>query len=50
MEINKILVIGAGTMGAGVAQCAAQSGYQVIMMDTKDEFVQLGNRSLAGSD
>jgi enoyl-CoA hydratase/3-hydroxyacyl-CoA dehydrogenase len=42
MVINKILVIGAGTMGAGVTQCAAQSGYTVIMMDTTDEFVQRG--------
>jgi enoyl-CoA hydratase/3-hydroxyacyl-CoA dehydrogenase len=42
LEINKILVIGAGTMGAGVTQCAAQSGYQVTMMDTTDEFVQRG--------
>lgn len=42
MEIKNILVIGAGTMGAGVAQCAAQSGYQVTMMDTKEEFVQRG--------
>jgi len=42
MEIKKILVIGAGTMGAGVAQCAAQSGYAVTMMDTTDEFVSRG--------
>ena len=42
MEIRKILMIGAGTMGSGIAQCAAQSGYQVTMMDMKDEFVQKG--------
>jgi enoyl-CoA hydratase/3-hydroxyacyl-CoA dehydrogenase len=42
MEIKHILVIGSGTMGAGVAQCAAQSGYKVTMMDTTDEYVQRG--------
>ena len=42
MEIKHILVIGAGTMGAGVAQCAAQSGYKVTLIDTKDEFFQNG--------
>jgi len=42
MKINKILIIGAGTMGAGIAQCAAQNGYQVTMMDMKDEYVQSG--------
>jgi len=42
MVIKKILVIGAGTMGSGVTQCAAQSGYSVTMTDTKDEFVHKG--------
>jgi enoyl-CoA hydratase/3-hydroxyacyl-CoA dehydrogenase len=42
MKIEKILVIGAGTMGSGVTQCAAQSGYKVTMMDMKEDFVQRG--------
>ena len=42
MDIKHILVIGAGTMGSGVAQCAAQSGYKVTLMDTTEEFVQKG--------
>jgi 3-hydroxybutyryl-CoA dehydrogenase len=33
MEIRKIFVVGAGTMGSGIAQVAAVSGYQVTMMD-----------------
>jgi 3-hydroxybutyryl-CoA dehydrogenase len=33
MEINSIFVAGAGTMGNGIAQVAATSGYQVTMMD-----------------
>jgi enoyl-CoA hydratase/3-hydroxyacyl-CoA dehydrogenase len=50
MNIKHILVIGAGTMGSGVTQCAAQSGYKVTMMDTTQDFVQRGmdkiNRTL----
>jgi len=40
--IQKIAVLGAGTMGAGIAQLAAQSGYDVLLYDIKDEFVQRG--------
>jgi 3-hydroxybutyryl-CoA dehydrogenase len=31
MEIKKIMVIGSGTMGAGIVQVAAQAGYSVVM-------------------
>ncbi|MCJ7659946.1 MAG: 3-hydroxybutyryl-CoA dehydrogenase [Anaerolineales bacterium] len=37
MNINKIFVVGAGTMGNGIAQTAAVSGYQVTMMDVVPE-------------
>src|SRR5688500_16512683 len=37
-----IAVIGAGTMGAGIAQVAAQSGFEVLLYDVKDEFVERG--------
>ena len=42
MDIKTIAVIGAGQMGNGIAQVAAQAGYSVIMNDIKDEFVQRG--------
>lgn len=42
MEIKKFMVIGAGQMGSGIAQVAAQSGLQVILHDMKDEFVNRG--------
>ena len=42
MEIRKILVVGAGLMGGGIAQVAAQSGYDVILNDTAAEFVAKG--------
>ena len=38
----KIFVLGAGTMGAGIAQAFAAKGYEVILRDIKDEFVQRG--------
>ncbi len=37
MEIRKIFIIGAGTMGNGIAQVAATSGYQVTVMDVVPE-------------
>jgi 3-hydroxybutyryl-CoA dehydrogenase len=35
-------VVGAGTMGSGIAQVAARAGYPVVMRDVKDEFVRRG--------
>lgn len=43
--MEKIFVLGAGTMGAGIVQAFAQKGYEVIVRDIKDEFV---NRGIAG--
>lgn len=42
MEIKTIGVVGAGQMGSGIAQVASQSGFQVIMSDIADSFVQKG--------
>jgi 3-hydroxybutyryl-CoA dehydrogenase len=42
MEIQTIGVVGAGAMGAGIAQVCAQAGYAVIMNDREDAFVQRG--------
>src|ERR1044072_8513376 len=35
-------VVGAGTMGNGIAQVAARAGYNVIMHDVRDEFLDRG--------
>ena len=41
--MNQIFgIIGAGTMGNGIAQTAASNGYNVVLCDIKDEFVQRG--------
>jgi len=42
MEIKRIGVIGAGLMGGGIAQVAAQSGFQVNLMDVEERFVTKG--------
>jgi len=41
-NMKKICVLGAGTMGSGIAQAFAAKGYEVIVRDIKDEFVQKG--------
>lgn len=37
MEIKRIMVIGAGQMGSGIAQVCAQAGYEVLLNDIKEE-------------
>jgi len=46
MEIKKVGVVGAGTMGNGIAQVAALIGCDVVMRDVKDEFVDRGMKSI----
>ncbi len=42
MDIKKICVLGAGLMGSGIAQVAAEAGYPVILRDIEDRFVESG--------
>jgi 3-hydroxybutyryl-CoA dehydrogenase len=42
MDIRTIMVIGAGQMGSGIAQVAAQTGLEVRLNDIKEEFLQRG--------
>ena len=42
MDIHKIAVLGAGQMGNGIAQVAAFAGFQVTMIDIKQEYVDKG--------
>jgi len=46
MEIKTIGVLGAGAMGSGIAQVAAQTGYNVIMRDIEDSFVERGVKGI----
>lgn len=40
MEIAKIGVVGAGQMGSGIAQVAAQAGYQVVLRDLEEGYLK----------
>ena len=42
MPINKIMVVGAGQMGGGIAQVCAQAGYPVVLRDIDEKFVEKG--------
>lgn len=42
MEIKKVGVVGCGSMGAGIAQLCAQSGFQVVVSEINDEFLKRG--------
>lgn len=49
MEIKKVLVVGAGTMGNGIAQVFASKGFQVIMADISEEVLSKGMSFIEGS-
>ncbi|HDM77622.1 MAG TPA: 3-hydroxyacyl-CoA dehydrogenase family protein [Deltaproteobacteria bacterium] len=53
MDIKRILVVGSGVMGHGIALVAARSGFDVSIVDVKEEFLQKGmhgiKRFLSGS-
>lgn len=49
MEINKILVLGAGTMGNGIAHVFAQTGYEVFLCDLKETSLQRGLDTIANN-
>jgi 3-hydroxybutyryl-CoA dehydrogenase len=49
MDIHHIFVVGAGTMGNGIAQTAATSGYQVTMMDVIPEQLERGKAAISRS-
>lgn len=49
MDIKRILVVGAGTMGNGIAQTAAVSGYQVTLTDVDPEAIERAKATIAKS-
>ena len=49
MNIKTIMVIGAGQMGNGIAQVAAQAGYTVYINDIAQEIVDKGVETISGS-
>ena len=49
MNVQRVAVIGAGTMGNGIAQVCAQAGVDVVMVDISEEAVQRGLKTISGS-
>lgn len=49
MQIQTVGIIGAGTMGNGIAQACATSGINVVMVDISEAAVQKGLATVAGS-
>ena len=48
-EIRKVGIVGAGTMGNGIAQACAVRGIDVVMLDISEAAVQKGVATVAGS-
>ena len=46
MNIENVMVVGAGQMGSGIAQVCAQAGYTVILNDIQDEYFERGLASI----
>lgn len=49
MDVKRVGVVGAGTMGNGIAQVCAMAGLPVTMLDVNDAAVQRGLATLSGS-
>lgn len=46
MEIKKVGVVGCGTMGSGIAQVSAKSGYEVVVLEKNEELLKKGLSSI----
>src|SRR3990170_5002540 len=49
MQVRHISVLGAGIMGNGITQVAAQSGFDVVMRDVEERLLQKGMDTIRGS-
>ncbi len=49
MEVRKIGVVGAGQMGSGIAQVAAQAGFSVVLRDVEERFLERGMNAIRRS-
>ena len=47
MEIKKVGVVGCGTMGSGIVQVCAQSGYQVVALEVNEALLNKGLASIS---
>ncbi len=49
MDISKVGVVGAGLMGSGIAEIAAKAGFDVIVREVSDDFVEAGRKRIQKS-
>ena len=49
MEIKKVGVVGCGLMGSGIAEVAARGGYDVVVAEVNQEFLDSGMKRLNSS-
>ena len=49
MDINKVLVVGAGLMGSGIAQVCAQSGIEVVLSDVAEGALERAGKAISWS-
>jgi len=49
MAIRKIGVLGCGLMGSGIAEVAAKAGFEVVVREVSDEFLDKGMKRIRGS-
>ncbi|ROQ90719.1 3-hydroxyacyl-CoA dehydrogenase [Desulfosoma caldarium] len=49
MDVRKVSVLGAGIMGSGIAQVLAQAGYEVVLRDIEQRFVDRGLSAIKGN-
>ncbi len=49
LPVESVAVIGAGTMGGGIAMCLANAGVPVILVETKQEFLDRGMGVIKGN-
>ncbi len=46
MEIKKLGVVGCGQMGSGIVQVFAQSGYEVVAVDSNEQMLEKGLKEI----
>jgi len=46
MEVKRVGIVGAGIMGSGIAQVAAQIGLEVVLMDIENSFIERGIKGI----
>ena len=49
LNISKVGVVGCGLMGSGIAEIAAKSGFEVMVREVSDEFLEVGQKRIRKS-